>query len=104
MGNTLIFCKFRTLFLTCKEHYFLKFVNKRKIIYDLTKNAAKNLEFILKISIDLVIIITVEHRTQSFFFVEQVTLRKNMQYRFLPNKDSVCVERGASYLVRTLLS
>lgn len=76
MGNTLIFCKFRTLFLTCKEHYFLKFVNKRKNIYDLTKNAAKNLEFILKISIDLVIIITVEHRTKIFFFVEQVTLRK----------------------------
>lgn len=76
MDYTPIFCKFRTLLPTLKEHYFLKFVNKRKILCDLIKNAAKNLEFILKISIDLVIIITVEHRTQSCFFVEQVTLRK----------------------------
>lgn len=76
MDYTPIFCKFRTPLPTLKEHYFLKFVNKRKILCDLIKNAAKNLEFILKISIDLVIIITVEHRTQSCFFVEQVTLRK----------------------------
>ena len=76
MGYYSLFRKLQIPLITFLEYDLFKFVKKRENICDSTKNKAKNLEFVLKISIDLVIIVNVKHKTQYFFFVEQITLRK----------------------------